>query len=196
MVAKNPSRDWTVLKNMTMVSKKNPLGQGLLGSFSQGCHLQSFCLLGSGVYEGCVLKTRVPILWMSLEWKGCPQGKLVSSNRVALLFPCWQPLRGIHTCFYAICHFHCFLPTHVCVCFCLSKSLCLFQRGKCHDNRVCGGNTGFWSLQPYWAVIQPTTDLRGNELTICRESVSHCSHLLSSSAHLHSEQWQCLSENL
>lgn len=35
-----------------------------------------------------------------------------------------------------------------------------------------GGNTGFWSLQPYRAVIQPTTDLEGNEFTICGVHVS------------------------
>lgn len=36
------------------------------------------------VYESYVLKTGVPILWMSLQQKRCPQGKLVSNSCFAL----------------------------------------------------------------------------------------------------------------
>lgn len=112
-------------------------------------------------------KPRCPVLWMLMYWKGCPQEKLVSSitslpmltasQRDAYLFLCHLPFSVFS------------LPMYV------SLFLNPFAFSK-EENVVItgcgGGNTGFWSLQPYRAVIHPTTDLGGNEFTICRVHVS------------------------
>lgn len=167
--------------------------KSFLGDFLRDAILGDFAYLDEVPMKVTFWKPRCPILQATMDWQGYSQRKLVSNNFSTLSSHAESPSEGYIPVSMPFVIFSGFsLPVYVSV----SKSLCLLQRGKCHDNRVCGGNTGFWSLQPYWAVIQPTTDLGGNEFTICRESMSHCSHLFSSSAHLHSEQWQCLPEIL